>query len=111
MQLLFSQGRLATFLEGRKQHIKKFVESYDADEILKADEKWCQDVIEKFRLKAPAILEGQITVKEPERYSKDEDIEILVPLEGDAELLQYFPSRWEATLPSVNKRAATHSGL
>lgn len=107
MQPLFSQGRLADFLERRKQEIKKFVESRDADEVLKADEKWCQDLIEKFRLEPPEILkddkDDKIEVKKP-RYSKDEDIEILVHFKGNAELLQYLPSKRESVLPYAEIR-------
>jgi len=99
MQRLFSQGNLHEFLESRKLEVKSFVESCDHDELLKANEKWCQTLIEKFRLMAPTILEDKIETKEPERYSKDEEIKIIVPFEGDAQLLQYLPSRWEATLP------------
>jgi len=104
MQRLFLQEDLHKFLESRKREIKSFVESYDSDELLKADEEWCQSLIERFRLKAPAILEDEIGTEEPKRYSKDEEIKIIVPFEGDARLLEYRPSQWEATLPSAEIR-------
>jgi len=118
--LFHRKGRLSDFLGHKRDALRKEIESYEKDHILKvSEEDLCQHLVSKYALEAPKIHEekmyvhdstdidvdvsrdprGSIFERAGPGYIKGTRVTIVIPFEGDGDLFQYRPSTSEYTPP------------
>jgi len=110
--LLFNDGILSEFLEGRKRELFKEIQKQDANYILNVSiTDFCDYFYNKSELDAPVLDEENITVDQQEKdidvskdymrsirdrskpfYLKGTSISYFIPFSGDTDLFRYQPS-------------------
>jgi hypothetical protein len=114
IELLFSKhGSLADFFRKRKAKVKKEIEEYGEDYMLKVSETDLQEhLFDKYSLEPPIILDDSIHQVEPKdaEYRLDSPsgttymtkgtvFTVVVPFGGDTRLLHYQPHRYTLNRP------------
>jgi len=118
--LFYENGDLSSFLDHRKNSIKTEIEAYDSNEFLNlSEEDLYQYLISKYKLKSPGIIDDQIHISDTHEvdidvsqdqmraifdrskpvYIKGVSITISIPFDGNGELFNYKPSRFDFNPP------------
>jgi hypothetical protein len=111
LALFFARGHLIQGLDARRERLLREIEKAPAEHVLQADDvEWARALVERYRVEAPVLKPGEVTIEEPREVQIDLTWEenrrlrrpsvyvpayrmaVHIPFAGDKDIFDFLPS-------------------